>query len=107
MSATAETAASPRKPRADAERNRAPTSGCGQAGFRRARAPAASLEEIARAAGVGIGTLYRHFPTRDALVEQVYRDEAGQLAEAAQRLARRCRRWRHCAAGCCCSSTIS
>ena len=43
----------------------------------------ASLDEIARAAGVGIGTLYRHFPTRDALIEAVYRNETEQLAEAA------------------------
>ncbi|MEI9927861.1 MAG: TetR/AcrR family transcriptional regulator [Sphingomonas sp.] len=48
---------------------------------------AASLDEIARAAGVGIGTLYRHFPTRDALIEAVYRNETGQLADAAGRLA--------------------
>ena len=46
-----------------------------------------SLEEIARRAGVGIGTLYRHFPTRDAVVEAVYRREVQQLAEAAPRLA--------------------
>lgn len=45
-----------------------------------------SLEEIARRAGVGIGTLYRHFPTRDAIVEAVYRREVRQLAEAATRL---------------------
>src|SRR5580692_1653842 len=45
-----------------------------------------SLDEIARRAGVGIGTLYRHFPTRDAIVEAVYRREVQQLAEAATRL---------------------
>ena len=45
-----------------------------------------SLEEIARRAGVGIGTLYRHFPTREAVVEAVYRREVEQLAEAAPRL---------------------
>ena len=39
----------------------------------------ASLEAIARRAGVGIGTLYRHFPTRDALVEAAYRNEVEQL----------------------------
>ncbi len=48
---------------------------------------AAGLEEIARLAGVRIGTLYRHFPTRDALVEAVYRNETQQLAEAAAELA--------------------
>ena len=45
-----------------------------------------SLEEIARRAGVGIGTLYRNFPTRNAIVEAVYRREVQQLAEAARRL---------------------
>jgi AcrR family transcriptional regulator len=45
-----------------------------------------SLDEIARRAGVGIGTLYRHFPTRDAIVEAVYRREVEQLAGAATRL---------------------
>jgi AcrR family transcriptional regulator len=47
----------------------------------------ASLDEIARSAGVGAGTLYRHFPTRDALIEAVYRNETEQLAAAATRLA--------------------
>jgi AcrR family transcriptional regulator len=45
-----------------------------------------SLDEIARRAGVGIGTLYRHFPTRDAIVEAVYRREVQQLAGSATRL---------------------
>src|ERR1700687_3569438 len=40
----------------------------------------ASLDEIARRAGVGIGTLYRHFPTRQALLEAVYRDQVHALA---------------------------
>jgi AcrR family transcriptional regulator len=44
------------------------------------------LEEIARRAGVGIGTLYRHFPTRESLLEAVYRREVEQLAEAVPRL---------------------
>ncbi len=43
----------------------------------------ASLENIARQAGVGIGTLYRHFPTREHLVEAVYRQELQNLADAA------------------------
>ena len=47
----------------------------------------ASLEEIARVAGVGIGTLYRHFPTRDALIGDVYRNETEQLAKAASEFA--------------------
>ncbi|RJK94318.1 TetR/AcrR family transcriptional regulator [Vallicoccus soli] len=44
------------------------------------------LEDIAREAGVGIGTLYRHFPTREALVEAAYRDEVERLAAAAGEL---------------------
>jgi AcrR family transcriptional regulator len=47
----------------------------------------AGLEAVARQAGVGIGTLYRHFPTREALYEAVYRREVEQLAELAERLA--------------------
>lgn len=45
------------------------------------------LDEIARRTGVGIGTLYRHFANRDALIEAVYRDELNRLAAAASRLA--------------------
>jgi AcrR family transcriptional regulator len=45
-----------------------------------------SLEAVARAAGVGIGTLYRHFPTREALVEAVYRNELARLRGSADRL---------------------
>ena len=45
-----------------------------------------SLEEIARRAGVGIGTLYRHFPSREAVVEAVYRREVEQLADAVPQL---------------------
>ena len=45
-----------------------------------------SLEEVAKRAGVGIGTLYRHFPTRDALVEAAYRNEVAQLRAAADEL---------------------
>jgi AcrR family transcriptional regulator len=48
--------------------------------------PEASLEAVARTAGVGIGTLYRHFPTREALFEAVYRREVQQLADLAERL---------------------
>jgi AcrR family transcriptional regulator len=47
----------------------------------------ASLDAVARAAGVGIGTLYRHFPTREALFEAVYRREVEQLVELAGQLA--------------------
>jgi len=45
-----------------------------------------SLEEVAKRAGVGIGTLYRHFPTCDALVEAAYRNEVAQLRAAADEL---------------------
>lgn len=48
-----------------------------------------SLEEIARSAGVGIGTLYRHFPTRDVLIAEVYRNEAAKLCDSARELADR------------------
>ena len=74
-----------RKPRADAQRNRERLIEAAKAAFADAGADVA-LEEIARRAGVGIGTFYRHFPTRDAIVEAVYRREVQQLAAAAQRL---------------------
>lgn len=47
----------------------------------------ASLDDIAKQAGVGPGTLYRHFPTRDALIEAVYHAEVGKLAAAARTFA--------------------
>ncbi len=49
---------------------------------------AASLEDIARRADVGIGTLYRHFPSREHLVEAVYRHEVETLCDAAEELSR-------------------
>lgn len=75
-----------RKPRADAERNRARILEVAKESFTR-DGVAASLDDIARQAAVGPGTLYRHFPTRDALIEAVYRHEVEKLAAAAQRLA--------------------
>jgi AcrR family transcriptional regulator len=75
-----------RKPRADAQRNRDGLLAAAKAAFAEV-GPEASLEEIARRADVGIGTLYRHFPTRDAIVEAVYRREVQHLADAAPRLA--------------------
>src|SRR4051812_46867190 len=75
----------PRKPRADAERNRQLLLAAAKKSFAKSGA-AASLEEVARTAGVGIGTLYRHFPNRDALVEQVYRDAQERLFADAERL---------------------
>jgi AcrR family transcriptional regulator len=75
-----------RKPRADAKRNRIRLLETAKAAFAE-RGSGASLDEIARTAGVGAGTLYRHFPTRDALIEAVYRNETGQLVAAATHLA--------------------
>ncbi|MGO7213007.1 TetR/AcrR family transcriptional regulator [Rhizobium ruizarguesonis] len=74
-----------RKPRADAERNRLLLMETAKTVFAD-KGSSASLEEIARIAGVGIGTLYRHFPTRDALVSAIYRNETTQLAAAAKSL---------------------
>ena len=48
--------------------------------------PSVSLEEVARRAGVGIGTLYRHFPNRQALLEAVYRDQVTAHCERAHEL---------------------
>ncbi len=47
----------------------------------------ATLDDIARQAGIGSGTLYRHFPTRDALIEAVYRSEVEKLTAASRRFA--------------------
>jgi AcrR family transcriptional regulator len=74
-----------RKPRADGQRNRERLVQAAKAAFAET-GPDVSLEEIARRAGVGIGTLYRHFPNRDSIVEAVYRREVEQLAAAATRL---------------------
>jgi AcrR family transcriptional regulator len=74
-----------RKPRADAERNRLRLLETAKVAFAE-KGSAASLDEIARMAGVGAGTLYRHFPNRDALVAAVYRNETEQLVAAADRL---------------------
>jgi AcrR family transcriptional regulator len=74
-----------RRPRADARRNRELLLEAAKAAFA-AVGPEASLDEIARRAGVGIGTLYRHFPSRDAVVEAVYSRAVQQLADSATRL---------------------
>jgi AcrR family transcriptional regulator len=74
-----------RKPRADALRNRDRVLEAAKAVFS-AGGPDASLEAVAKRAGVGIGTLYRHFPTREALFEAVYRREVEQLSELAEQL---------------------
>jgi AcrR family transcriptional regulator len=75
-----------RKIRADAARNRELLLAAAAAIFS-AGGPQASLEAVARQAGVGIGTLYRHFPTREDLFEAVYRHEVDQLGDLADRLA--------------------
>ncbi|MBL8907732.1 MAG: TetR/AcrR family transcriptional regulator [Rhizobiales bacterium] len=74
------------KLRADAERNRQHLLEAAKLAFTE-HGPDTSLEEIARQAGVGIGTLYRHFPNRDALLADVYRHALKQLADAAPALA--------------------
>jgi AcrR family transcriptional regulator len=76
---------STRKPRADAVRNRERVLEGAKVVFSAGGADA-SLQAVARAAGVGIGTLYRHFPTREALFEAVYRREVQHLADLAEQL---------------------
>ena len=71
----------PRKPRADARRNRERILEIAKEAFTRSGG-SINLDEVARQAGVGPGTLYRHFPTRDALLEEVYRSEVEKLAAA-------------------------
>jgi AcrR family transcriptional regulator len=71
--------------RADGQRNRQRVLTAARQAFASGDAPVA-LEAIARQAGVGIGTLYRHFPSREALVEAVYRKELEQLRASADEL---------------------
>ena len=75
-----------RKLRTDAQRNRERILETAKDAFTRFGADA-SLDEIARQSGVGAGTLYRHFSSRDALIEAVYRTEVEKLAMAARRFA--------------------
>ena len=74
-----------RKSRSDATRNRERLLEAAKIVFNSGR-PDASLEAVARRAGVGIGTLYRHFPTRETLFEAVYRREVDELSDYAERL---------------------
>lgn len=89
-----------RPPRADARRNRERLLQAAKEVFG-SGGPDASLEAVARQAGVGIGTLYRHFPTREALFEAVYRREVEQLVDLAAQLPTQAapldalRRWMH------------
>ena len=93
-----------RKPRADSLRNRDRLLVAARDVFS-AGGPDASLESVARVAGVGIGTLYRHFPTREALFQAVYRREVDQLVDLAVKLAAEgppmeaLRRWLHAQIG--------
>jgi AcrR family transcriptional regulator len=75
-----------RKPRSDAQRNRERILEVAKEAFARSGANA-SLDDVAKRAGVGPGTLYRHFPTRDALLEAVYRSEVEKLAAAERKFA--------------------
>src|SRR5262244_2488694 len=79
----------PRPMRADAQRNYAKLLDAANAAFLEHGADDVSLEEIARRAGVGAGTLYRHFPTRQALLEAVYRDDIAELSAQAYELLER------------------
>ena len=74
-----------RKPRSDAQRNRDRILEVAKEAFARSGANT-SLDDIAKQAGVGPGTLYRHFPTRDALIEAVYHTEVEKLAAAQREL---------------------
>jgi AcrR family transcriptional regulator len=75
-----------RKPRTDALRNRERILHVAKQAFSQSGANA-SLDEIAKEAGVGPGTLYRHFPTREELLEAVYRTEVEKLAAAERKFA--------------------
>lgn len=76
-----------RKPRTDAQRNRQRILDVAKEAFTRSGANT-SLDDIAKQAGVGPGTLYRHFPARDALLEAVYRSEVEKLAAAEKQFAK-------------------
>ena len=76
----------PRKPRTDAQRNRERILEVAKEAFTREGAEA-SLDDIARQAAIGPGTLYRHFPSRDALIEAVYQSEVEKIAAAGRKLA--------------------
>lgn len=77
-----------RRPRVDAQRNRERLLEAARAAFAAGRETgrAVTLELVARQAGVGIGTLYRHFPSREALVEALYREEVEQLCASVHTL---------------------
>jgi AcrR family transcriptional regulator len=76
----------PRARIAEARRNRQNLIAAASRAFKAGGGQPVSLEAIARDAGVGIGTLYRHFPMREALVEAVYEDQIERLAASAREL---------------------
>jgi AcrR family transcriptional regulator len=84
---SAERPRSSRKPRSDGQRNRELIIQTAKDAFTENGA-GASLDDIAKQAGVGAGTLYRHFPSREALLGAVYRAEVEKLADAAEQLSR-------------------
>src|SRR5271165_5902738 len=84
--ATKRSQSAARKPRTDAQRNRERILEVAKKAFTRAGA-SASLDDIAKQAGVGPGTLYRHFPSREDLLKAVYQAAAEKLATAATEFA--------------------
>ena len=84
--ATKRSKPAPRKTRADAQRNRKRILDVAKDAFTRSIGDI-NLDDVAKQAGVGVGTLYRHFPTREALLEAVYRSEVEKLAAAERRFA--------------------
>lgn len=84
MAAHPSSAMTQRRPRADAQRNRERILEAARAAFT-LHGPEAALDDIARRAEVGAGTLYRHFPTREVLIESVFRSQVEKLTAAGQR----------------------
>jgi len=78
---------STRKPRADGQRNRELIVQAAKEAFT-ANGAGTSLDDIAKKVGVGAGTLYRHFPSREALLAAVYRADVEKLADSAEQLSR-------------------
>jgi AcrR family transcriptional regulator len=95
-----------RRLRRDAQRNRERILEVAKEAFTRFGANA-SLDEIAKQAAVGAGTLYRHFPARDALIEAVYRSEVEKLSASARKLAQTMPPLDARGPGCCSSSITS
>ena len=92
-SSTTQTAPGPARPlRADARRNRERLVTAARAVLT-ARGGEASMDEIAKAADVGVGTLYRHFPRRIDLVEAVYREDVDGLVALADEVAEQLEPW--------------